>query len=178
MPYNFLGIFMKLVSKLLLAAVCAAAIVPAMAQEKRSSISLSGTYSKTGSQDGNANVTGSYGFMYRPNIELGVFDMLFAGSGFTMNSIGGQVQYYLNPVGRVGTWNPYGKVSLGSSMMSIDSGGKTNTSTGFSVGGAVGAANNLTESTELFIEVGATSNSYSGTTETGTAANIGLKIRF
>jgi hypothetical protein len=171
----FFGEYMKLVSKLLLAAMCAAAVVPSMAQEKRSSISLSGSYQKTGDQDGNANLTGSYGFMYRPNIELGVFDMLFAGSGFTMNSIGGQAQYYLNPVGRVGTWNPYGKLTAGSTVMSGDN---IKTMTGFALGGAVGVANNLTESTELFFEFGATSSSFEGTTETGVAANVGLKIRF
>jgi hypothetical protein len=174
---------MKLVSKLLVAAMCAAALVPAMAQEKRSSISLSGTYSKSGDADGNANVTGSYGFMYNPRLELGVFDMLFAGNGFLMNAVGVQAQYYMNPVGKVGAWNPYVKANVGATTTSIDTvdfAGRstTTTSTGTSLGGTVGIANNLTESTELFFEVGGTQNSSSGTSETGVAANVGLKIRF
>lgn len=174
---------MKLVSKLLIAAMCAAAVVPAMAQEKKSSISLSGTYSKSGDADGNANLMGTYGFMYSPRLELGVFDMLFAGEGFLMNAIGVQAQYYMNPVGKVGAWNPYIKGNLGamtSSMDTTDFRGQatTNTTTGTSIGGAIGVANNLSESTELFFEVGGTQNSVDGNSDTGMAANVGLKIRF
>ncbi len=175
---------MKFVSKLLLAAMCAAAVVPAMAQEKKSSISLSGTYSKSGDADGNANLMGTYGFMYSPRLELGVFDMLFAGDGFLMNSIGAQAQYYMNPVGKVGAWNPYVKANIGATTTSMDTvdfrtgRSTTTTTTGTAIGGAVGVANNLSESTELFFEIGGTQNSSDGTSETGMAANVGLKIRF
>lgn len=170
---------MKLVSKLLVAAICAAAIVPAMAQEKRSSISAYGNLTSDDfSTSGNVNL--GYGYLLTTHIEIGVNLMEIISSTntgtskntTTMTMIGGVAQYYFRTVGSAGI-NPY----LKASAFSISGGGGGSTTR---AGGYVGISIPAGESAEMFVEAGgnSTSSSGGGKAQTGTEANFGMKYRF
>jgi len=166
---------MKKFAKVLLAVVCASAVaVPAMAQEKKSSISAFGNYSKYGkSKDASGNVNLNYGYLVSPKLEVGVgVTETFGASSST--GVGGSAQYYLNPVGVPKQVNPYGKVDA----FVLDGTGFTATQ----FGAYVGVAYSATESTEFFVEAGTQmqSQKFSGRTvdDDGVLVQFGLKLRF
>ena len=166
---------MKTIAKVLLALVCASAVAaPAMAQEKKSSISAFGNYSKFGKdKDASGTVNVTYGYLLSPKLEVGVGVTEIFGAS-SMTGVGGSAQYYLNPVGAPKQVNPYGKVDA----FVLDGSNFTATQVGFYAGVAYAA----TESTEFFVEAGAQNKSSKfstiTTTDDGTIIQFGLKLRF
>jgi hypothetical protein len=166
---------MKNLAKVFAVVVCAAVVsLPAMAQEKKSSISAFGNYSKFDKdKDASGNVNVGYGYLVSPQLEVGV-QLLQTFGATPITGIGGNVQYYLNAVGRPNQVNPYGKVDA----LSL-------TGTGFDATQYdiyFGIAYAVTESTEVFVEAGSQSKSAKfgnvKTDDNGTVVNFGLKLRF
>ncbi len=174
---------MKFASKLLAFAVCVAALTPAMAQDKKSSIQFMGdvTVPEIGDPSGSATV--GYGYLFSPKLEVGVFVSTRFSENSTFTFVGGSVQYYFKPIGKPGQTNFYVKGSAASGSMSTTTTGPfggTFSSTFLTFGGFGGIAYNMTESAEAFAEVGPESfmsSGSSGATYQG-KLNFGLKFRF
>jgi len=156
--------------KLLAGLLCAACVLPTMAQEKKSAVSFFGNYNKPSDSSGSGFLAASYGYLVTSQLELGLFVTEAFNAGTTSTSVNGSAQYYFGNVGKVGSYLPYVKGNIGSS----DSGGKTSTTYGAYAG--VGYA--MTETTEAFAEVGATSMDNNGNSQSGSQVNLGIKFRF
>jgi len=156
--------------KLLAGLLCAACVLPTMAQEKKSSVSFFGNYSKPSDSDGSGFLAASYGYLVTSQLELGFFVTEAFNAGKTITGVGGEAQYYFGNVGKVGSFLPYVKGNVGST----DNDGHTYTTYGAFAG--VGYA--LTETTEAFAEVGATSTDNNGDKQSGSQVNLGIKFRF
>jgi hypothetical protein len=160
---------MKQFTKILIGIACAAAVtVPALAQEKRSSIQVFGNYSKTENSDASGTVSLGYGYLVSSQIEVGASISTKIAKD-NSSSIVGSGQYYFSPVGRPGQFNPYIKAQLGTTT-----GLPENYTT---YGGALGAAYPMSEAAEFFVEAGATKGTGSVSTTT-TAVDFGIKVRF
>jgi opacity protein-like surface antigen len=166
---------MKKFATVLALVACASVVaLPAMAQEKKSSISAFGNYSKfSKDKDAQGNVNVAYGYLVSPQLELGITLTETFGAA-SMTGVGGQAQYYFNAVGKPKQVNPYGKVDA----FSLDGSGVTATQYGL----YLGAEYEVSESTAVFLEAGSQSKSAKAggftSDDNGTIINFGLKLRF
>lgn len=154
--------------KLLACLLGAFMIAPAMAQEKKNSISMFGNYTSMGNTE-TGMVYGHLGHLMSDKLEVGVSLMQIFGS-FSSTGYGVDAQYYFSPVGKAGAINPY----LKGDVFFINGSGVTSTQTGVSVGVALAAS----ETSEYFAEYGFLNQSSSGRSQSGSQLNVGIKIRF
>ena len=166
---------MKRFAQVLAVVACAAVVaMPAAAQEKKSTISAYGNYSKVDNQpDATGNVNLGYGYMVSPQLELDINVLQTFGSAASSSTgVGGGVQYYFSTPGKPGNLAPYGKLNA----FSISSNSTSATRYGEYLGGAYA----MTESSEFFVEAGATQLTVSGSsiTSNATEVNFGMKYRF
>ena len=156
--------------KLLAGLLCAACVLPTMAQEKKSAVSFFGNYNKPSNGDGMGNVFASYGYLVTSQLELGLFVTESFSSGTTTTGVGGNAQYYFGNVGKVGSYLPY----LKGDVLSMSGGPASYTQ--YCAFAGIGYA--MTETTEAFAEVGATNADISGNSQSGSQVNLGIKFRF
>ena len=161
---------MKLKYKLLASLLCAAFVLPSMAEEKKSSVSFFGNYNKPSNGNGSGSLNASYGYLVTPQLEVGVSVSESFSAGSTTTGLGGQAQYYFGAVGKAGSLLPYVKADL----LSFSGGAFSYTQ----YGGYGGLAYAMTESAEAFIEVGALNATINNTTTSSSQVNLGLKYRF
>jgi hypothetical protein len=153
-------------------AVATLAATPALAADKRSSISIFGNVTIPEEGDNSGNIFISYGYLLTDSIELEGGVGQFFSSGITSTSLNVGAKYYFGTVGAAGRMVPYARVSVGTSR---NSGGGGNFS---NFGGGGGLEFTMTESASAFVEGIYQQVRVSGFDSSAVVAQFGLKLRF
>ncbi len=157
---------------LALAIAAALAASPALAADKRSSVSVFGNVTVPDVGDNSGSLFVSYGYLLTDSLELeGGIGQFFSG-GITATTLTVGAQYYFGSLGAAGSVVPYVKANLGRSS---SSGGGSSANT-FGGGGGVEFA--LSESASAFVEGVYQEVKITNFNTSQFSIQLGLKLRF
>lgn len=153
-------------------AVATLATAPALAADKRSSVSIFGNVIVPEEGDNIGNVFLSYGYLLTDSIELeGGVGQTFSG-GTTSTSLTFGAKYYFGTLGAAGRMVPYVKANVGRFSTS-GGGGNSN-----AFGGGGGLEFAMTESASTFVEGVYQEVRSSGFDSSSFVLQVGVKLRF
>ena len=153
-------------------AVATLAATPALAADKRSSISIFGNITVPEEGDNVGNVFLSYGYLLTDSLELeGGVGQTFSG-GTTSTSLNFGAKYYFGTLGAAGRMVPYVKANVGR-FSSSGGGGSLS-----SYGGGGGLEFAMTESASTFVEGIYQEVSASGFSSSSFVIQLVVKLRF
>ncbi len=155
-----------------LAIATALAATPALAADKRSSVSLFGNITVPEEGDNNGSLFLSYGYLLTDSLELeGGVSQTFS-RGFTSTNVDFGVKYYFGSVGSARGAVPYVKANIG---RGTSSGGGSGSNT---FGGGAGLEFPIGENTATFVEGVYQQVKFSGFSTSQFSMQVGLKLRF
>ena len=155
-----------------LAIAAALAATPALAADKRSSVSIFGNVTIPEEGDNIGSLFVSYGYLMTDSLELeGGVSQTFS-RGFTSTNVDFGVKYYFGSVGAARGAVPYVKGNIG---RGTSSGGGSGSNT---FGGGAGLEIPIGENTATFVEGVYQQVKFSGFSTSQFSMQVGLKLRF